>query len=109
MKVNVELDLKWYHFRQNNSGGYFIDNDDVGEDVFIQASSVEDVKRKAEEVFSGYREYCDCCGGRWSDDWIDETDGFDAPTKYSEAVVGNCCTWGGKTIYYHYDGRKEIF
>lgn len=71
MKVNVELDLKWYHFRQNNSGGYFINDENVGEDVFIQASSVEEVKQKAEEIFNEYREYCDCCGERWSDDWID--------------------------------------
>ena len=65
MKVSVELDLKWYHFRQNNSGGYFINNDNVGEDVFIQASSVSEVKQKAEEIFDEYREYCECCGERW--------------------------------------------
>lgn len=35
--IQVYGDLKWFNFNQNNSGGYYIENDEVGSDVYIQA------------------------------------------------------------------------
>ncbi|WP_276523311.1 DUF7296 family protein [Lysinibacillus fusiformis] len=36
------MSLKYYTAHQNNSGGYFIQNNDVRETVIIQANNVED-------------------------------------------------------------------
>ena len=41
---------KFYLFHQNNSGGYFIQNDSVDIYVMIQAESAEDANNKAEDL-----------------------------------------------------------
>lgn len=61
---------KFYLFHQNNSGGYFIQNDSVDIYVMIQAESAEDANNKAEEIgiyFDGVKNGndCECCGDRW--------------------------------------------
>lgn len=61
-------------FDQNNSGGYFIQNDDVDEYVIIEGNSPKEILDKADTIFDNYREYCSCCGARWSDLWMDEND-----------------------------------
>lgn len=63
--------MNWYLFSQNNSGGAFIVNDDVAEEVLIQATSPEKANEKAEEIgiyFEGIEKEidCECCGDRWS-------------------------------------------
>jgi len=57
--------MKWYTVSQNNSGGYFIQNDDVDQYVSVQASTKEEAEEKLEEITSSYSEYCNCCGERW--------------------------------------------
>jgi hypothetical protein len=64
--------MNWYLFSQNNSGGGFIVNDDVAEEVLIQAESPENANEKAEEIgiyFDGIEKDidCECCGDRWSE------------------------------------------
>jgi hypothetical protein len=51
--------MKWFLFEQNNSGGYFIDNDSVCETVFIQARSAHEALNMAEFLFAPYSEYCE--------------------------------------------------
>lgn len=107
-KETVELDLKWWHFNQNNSGGYFIINDVVSEDVFIQERSAKAARSKAESVFEDYSQYCGCCGERWSY-WIDDEDGTDEPQIYGEPISSPEA--GGMfhdlaTLHY-FDGRIE--
>lgn len=46
--------LKWWHFNQNNSGGYYIESDVVGTDVFIQAKSSREAADKAYALFEDY-------------------------------------------------------
>lgn len=58
--------LKWFRFRQNNSGGKFIVNDKVDINVLIQANSPEEANNLAEKIgiyFDGYGD-CACCGNR---------------------------------------------
>jgi len=58
----------FYLFRQNNSGGKFIRNDNVDQFVFIEADSLESANSIAETVgiyFDGSND-CRCCGNRWS-------------------------------------------
>lgn len=67
-------DLKWYEFRQNNTGGSFIQDNEVSIYVLIQSTSVEDANRKANDVgiyFGGVEAGwdCDCCGDRWHEAW----------------------------------------
>ena len=78
----------FYTLDQNNSGGYFEEDDDDGicELVVIEADSLEQFKDKAEELLSGYRNYCPCCGERWSDEWMDEDDGHEVPSLYGEPL-----------------------
>jgi hypothetical protein len=64
--------MKFYHFRQNNSGGVFNIDDTrgIGVDVWIQAPSVEAAEQKAKSIgvyFDGCNSGldCNCCGDRW--------------------------------------------
>lgn len=77
--------LKWWCFNQNNSGGYFIKNKDVLEVVFIQATTEDEVRGLAEDIFCGYEEYCECCGERWSTGYIGA--GEDTPMIYGEKLI----------------------
>lgn len=60
----------YYLFDQNNSGGFFEVNDKLCHRLFIEANSLEEATKKAEElgcywdgVASGID--CSCCGDRW--------------------------------------------
>ena len=77
--------LKWISFNQNNSGGYYIQNEDVSALVCIQGKSLDQIKRKAESLFSGNDSYCECCGERWST-WVDEGDMMDEPYYYDKPL-----------------------
>lgn len=107
MEQQVTLDLKWFYFNQNNSGGYFINNDVVCEDVFIQARNAEEALSKSEVIFEPYSEYCECCGHRWSS-WIDDSDGKDEPERYGEKVKGmKKETFHTEYILHYFDGKVE--
>lgn len=56
----------WYTDRQNNSGGYFSTNDDVGHFVAFEAKSAKDAAARFEPIAEVENEgYCECCGERW--------------------------------------------
>jgi hypothetical protein len=66
------MDLFWYHYQQNNSGGTF-DIDEkagIGPRVWIEAPSADAADRRAEDIglyFDGLEKGvdCPCCGDRW--------------------------------------------
>ena len=99
--------MKWFGFDQNNSGGYFIENDVVCETVFIQARSAHEALNMAEILFEPYSDYCDCCGSRWSY-YVEDSDGTDVPMIYGvsiyEATEG---MFREKCILHYADGRVE--
>lgn len=100
--------LKWFHFAQNNSGGYFIVNDVVAEDVFIQAASAEEASQRAVKLFEPYSEYCECCGERWS--YYMNDDGYDVPTMYDTPITDvRASTYHKQARLHHYDGVIETF
>lgn len=106
--TNVDGNLKWFHFPQNNSGGYFIEDDEVGEDVYIQAPTAEVAIKKAEELFEYKSDFCDCCGERWYYD-VEDDDGTEIPKKYGEPLE-NHKFWFGKTaMLHHADGKVERY
>ena len=60
----------FYHFRQNNSGGYFVIGENVNVHVFVEASTPRLANERAEQVgiyFDGVSAGvdCECCGNRW--------------------------------------------
>ena len=56
---------------QNNSGGYFINDEDNGvcECIIIEADNYNEFKNKLNKIASkvdNFYNYCYCCGERWS-------------------------------------------
>lgn len=98
----------FYTYRQNNSGGYFIKNEDVDVFVIVEGSGHEDIQRRANKIFKNHSEYCSCCGERWLTDisW----DNLDSkPMIYGESVyrVKDNYYKGNKAIIYYENGEKE--
>lgn len=96
------MNLKWYRFGQNNSGGRFVVNDKVDADVYIQTTSAKEANRVAEDVvgiyFNGVSDGidCECCGDRWSRQY--DNDGDEYPTKYGQrAITGKFYPYGALT------------
>lgn len=63
---------KWFEFRQNNSGGRFDHDSEVGIGIYVwvQADNAEHANYRAERIglyFDGCADGrdCDCCGDRW--------------------------------------------
>ena len=97
-------------FKQNNSGGYFIEDENVDVFVIIEGDSLKEVLDKASDVFEDYREFCPCCGERWNDDCKNENDLKEEPMIYDESVYEFNDSWykDSKVIIYRADGTKEI-
>jgi hypothetical protein len=81
-KQTIELDLKWWTVRQNNSGGYWITDDDVAMFVMIQAPSIQEAEAIFDRVTAHALEYCSCCGERWY--FSDYEKGTDDPMIYGK-------------------------
>lgn len=97
------MQIMFFTFRQNNSGGYFIVNDNVAVNLIIEAVNAEDAVDKMSEITENYSEYCDCCGERWSSWWVNDEDGTDKPMIWGEEVNKE----SGSVVIYYVDGRKE--
>lgn len=108
MLQTVTVDLKWYCFRQNNSGGSFIVNDSLGHYLFVQERSAEAANQYAERVCDD-SDYCPCCGPRWDID-VSTEDGYDEPHVYNTPLVSYKPDWTEKVSKLHYfDGHIETF
>ncbi len=110
--------LKWFEFRQNNSGGSFVYNENVGREVYIQARTAGEANEIAESIgiyFDGVSDGydCECCGDRWYSQW-DNTDGkdefprcwmWDGEADYAELdTVPNRKT--GYVVFHYFDGTR---
>lgn len=51
--------------RQNNSGGFFIDNEDVSVFVAVEGTDQYDAHRRFNYIVAHHSSYCSCCGERW--------------------------------------------
>lgn len=120
----------WYEFRQNNSGGSFIMDEDLTVYVLIQAASTDEANTKAQDIgiyFDGCSDGrdCDCCGDRWYEAG-DAKDSFTtyewrnkyAPTEHANVrdyaqAVSDEDMWAEKgkpsVILYYADGTVERF
>ena len=82
---------KFYEYRQNNSGGSFLNDKENGicEYVVIEAFNSNDANDRAEKIglyFDGCSNGndCPCCGDRWYR--ADESEGSDVPSIYGEPL-----------------------
>jgi len=102
--------MKFYKFRQNNSGGSFYVNDEVTIEVFIEAENADMANTKAQThgiYFNGCStgSDCDCCGDRWYK--VSERNACDNPIEDASGSIhwvdeGECYT----RIYFN-NGTKE--
>ena len=114
--MNDLILLKWYDFRQNNSGGSFTHdaNRGIGLTVLIQAANADEANRRAEDIglyFDGCitGDDCSCCGDRWYSQWSDELGNL-RPMIYDDVMEP--CTeaqadldmWGVPSYMHFYDG-----
>lgn len=118
----------FYEYRQNNSSGFFVIDNDVSRYVLIEAPSADAANRKAKGVgiyFDGcdWGQDCSCCGDRWYershplDDftahhWQHDNKTFDDVRGYAQQIA-NWDNWAedGKpsVIVYFADGTVERF
>lgn len=108
--------LKFFAFRQNNSGGTF-DHDaeaGIGMTVFVQAVDSAHAEARGELIglyFNGVNEGrdCGCCGDRW----YGSDDGEDVPTLYGEkwSPVADgyepTLSWGLPSYIHYMDGSHK--
>ena len=85
----IPINLKWFTFTQNNSGGKFRVDDNVDAYVIIQAHSPVEANELAQRIgiyFNGVADGydCKCCGDRWSEAW---GEGDDVPEIYGKPVA----------------------
>ena len=91
--------MTYYTIAQNNNGGYYVEDDDIGQDTIIEANSKDEAIEKAESIgiYFGYGYGdCDCCGARWSTWNI-----VDANYPYRNA-------WNDTAVIHYADGTKEV-
>lgn len=87
--------MPFYHFHQNNTGGYFIFDEKQGIscNVIIEGDNLDEIIKRAKAIgiyFDGCKKGydCRCCGDRWTRPWPDEP--LDkVPTQYGKRVYPN--------------------
>jgi len=102
------VNTKFFHVRQNNSGGYFINNDEVAAHLIIEARNAAEAESRMHEITAPFSEYCPCCGERWylSED---DDDGTDMPTIYGKPAEEYEDWFASSAVIHYYDGSKRKF
>lgn len=115
----VVTGLKWWHYRQNNSGGHFTYNprEGVSVNVYIQAKDCIEADFRAGLIgiyFNGVQhgKDCECCGDRWfaQADWgtpVEDSE-IPAPDILWEKNASRFIKWidnGYETFVHSHDGK----
>lgn len=105
--------MAFFYYRQNNSGGHFIVNDDVAHYVIIEADTWRQANAKAEDIglyFDGDGD-CPTCGTRW--DSAEYTKGSDVPSIYGAPLLEfkhSFPSYMEEKIYVYFkDNRKDTY
>ncbi|MGC4387307.1 hypothetical protein ABXW34_15800, partial [Streptococcus suis] len=64
----------FYVFSQNNSGGYFVTDENVASEIIIEATEEVLAMARLDEILSQkpeYTNFCPCCGMRWYPEYSD--------------------------------------
>jgi hypothetical protein len=106
-----KVKTKFYHYNQNNSGGYFVVDNEHGicEDVIIEAINTEDANRRFNLIgdkVDGMFDWCPCCGERW-DYYPEESD---KPEIYGTPIEKQKKEIFRERVFVHYfDGSFKEF
>lgn len=106
------IKTKFWEFNQNNSKGYFVEDDENGvcEHVIIEAQTPDEAWSRLEKIgdkVDGFWDCCSCCGERWSK-WFDKDDGKEVPMHCDiplEEVEKNMF----RAFVHYYDGSIKEF
>jgi hypothetical protein len=107
--------VKFYLYDQNNSGGFFVYDENFGENVLIEARSSGEANEKMQDMGCYGHSVCDCCGERWSmfygeDSWGVHKTAEEVIAKYAPpAVIDPQRPWerGQQLVIHYLDGRIE--
>jgi hypothetical protein len=101
--------VPYFHFRQNNTGGYFTP---TTRHIIIKADTADEANRIAVErtpiYFDGVSKGldCQCCGDRWYAQW-DDDEGTSEPMVYGKTVhpYGYILSYGERENVLIYEGE----
>ena len=105
-------------FEQNNSGGYYLEDDKfgIGCYIIIEADNIKEALMRLERISDNYDEsqnehsfyeYCECCGDRWDTWFKDNSDMYKVPSINGESFEKYGRVANG---YIHYkSGKIEYF
>lgn len=87
----MQIQTKFFAFRQNNSGGSFDHepSEGIGLTVWVEAVDAAHANARAELIglyFNGCQDGrdCSCCGDRWYEAYSGDSDIKDFPSLYGE-------------------------
>lgn len=110
--IEKNEELKWFDYDQNNSGGYYYENEDVGCRVFVQAKNGSIADERMWKITYDYMDFCECCGERWCF-YADE--GTESPSVYGKKIEPDSESmnriygfFGSVAVFYFDDGRKVV-
>ena len=108
------MKTKFYTFNQNNSGGYFVYNDEFGvcEYVIIESEGTSDAWDKLVAIGNNVLDmfdFCGCCGERWSN-YITDDGGKDSPMIWGEPLeIVESGIFRSRAFVHYIDGTFKEF
>jgi hypothetical protein len=93
---------KFFHFSQNNSGGFFHVDEVVDEGGCVfEASSPKEANKRAKKAGVFSRSFCEGCGVRFSE-------AFDSDTGFESAEAAVDSHWSSSPVVVHFkDGTSK--
>ncbi len=90
--------MSYYVYDQNNSGGFYITNDDVMSVVIVEADNFDEATETITKIVEDYSDFCYCCGERWAI--------YDPRVYKTVSIPG--VELEGEALLYRKDGTKKI-
>jgi hypothetical protein len=106
--------MNYYMWRQKNTGGSFITDDDVSRFVVIEAEGYDQAEEKALNLDIYYNGVdserdCACCGDRWYEGDLVELKDGDTIENYLQREEDEYPCRDTMTILHLADGSKKTF
>lgn len=79
--------FRWWRLDQNNSSGYWHEDDYVAQEVYFQGENWKSIEQEVSDILDNYRDFCECCGERWDEDWIQDSEGTSTPSRYGRPLT----------------------